>query len=258
MNDSDESTAQDPDGRSWLLLVHQVPPKPDYLRVKVRRRLHRIGAVPIKNTVYVLPDTEEAYEDFQWLRVEIESEGGSAVVCRTTFLDGLTDEEVEAMLETDDDAAAGTSATDTPPAGATWVTREGVKVDRIASAWLIRGFIDPAARFKFVPARGYQPRRGEMRFDMYEAEYGHEGSDCTFQTLVRRFGLRDRAVTAIAEIVHDIDCKDERFGRPETPGVAMMIRGITAQYDDDAERIERGAALFDDLHSSFGRPGARP
>jgi hypothetical protein len=238
--------------------VHQLPPKPDYLRVKVRRRLHRIGAAALKNTVYLLPDTEEALEDFQWLRIEIEAEGGSAVLCRATFLDGISDEEVRAMLQTGDAARPDAPAVDTAPDGATWVTRQGVHVDRIASAWLIRRFIDPAARFKFVPARGYRPRRAEIRFDMYEAEYTHEGDECTFQTLVRRFGVKDRAVTAIGEIVHDIDCKDEQFGRPETRGVSSLVRGIASQHDDDAERLERGAALFDDLYASLGRPAGHP
>ena len=139
--------------------------------------------------------------------------------------------------------------------GRTWVTREGVHVDRIASAWLIRRFIDPDARFKFVPARGYVPRRGELRFDMFDAEYTHEGERCTFETLLARFGLRDRALAAIGAIVHDIDCKDERFGRPETAGVASLIRGIARSYEEDAARLERGSAVFEDLYSALS---ARP
>jgi hypothetical protein len=133
------------------------------------------------------------------------------------------------------------------------VTREGVFVDRIGSAWLIRRFIDPAARFKFVPARGYRPEPGELRFDMYDAEYTHEGERCTFQTLLARFGLRDPALEAIAEIVHDIDCKDEQFGRPETQGVARLLRGIADDTPGDAERLERGGRLFDDLYAAFTR-----
>jgi hypothetical protein len=255
MNDTGESPPQESSGARWLLLVHQLPPKPDYLRVKVRRRLHRIGAVPIKHTVYLLPDTDEALEDFQWLRTEIESEGGSVVICRVTFIDGLTDEEIQAMLDEvgAEHEPSDPGATDVRPRAATWVTRQGVHVDRIASAWLIRRFVDPDARFRFVPARGYRSRSGEIRFDMYEAEYTHEGADCTFQTLVRRFGLRDAALTAIAEIVHDIDCKDERFGRPETSGVASLVRGIVSLHAGDPERLERGGALFDDLYASLGR-----
>jgi len=234
--------------------VHQLPPKPDYLRVKVRRRLHRLGAAQLKSTVYLLPDTDEALEDFQWLRIEIEADGGTAVICRATFVAGLTDEEVHAMMTEaqPDHVPARGAATDVAPRGATWVTRQGVHVDRMASAWLIRRFIDPEARFRFVPARGYRPLPGEIRFDMFDGEYAHEGSDCTFQTLVRRFGLAGAPLQAIGEIVHDIDCKDERFGRSETAGVASLVRGIVAQHDADETRVERGAALFDDLHASLG------
>ena len=80
--------------------------------------------------------------------------------------------------------------------GRTWVTRTGIKVDRMASAWLIRSFIDPEARFKFVPAKGYQPEKGELRFDMFEAEFTHEGDLCTFEVLVA--ALRPRAIRRCA------------------------------------------------------------
>ena len=257
MNDSERPRAQGapPAGR-WLLFIHQLPPKPDYLRVKVRRRLRGIGAVAVKHTVYLLPNTSEALEDFHWLREEIESEGGNAMIAEAEFIEGLSDEEVEAMLESqlgdaeDPDSEPRTGADRVDP-GQTWVTREDVYVDRIASAWLIRRFIDPDAKFKFVPARGYKRRSGELRFDMFEAEYTHVGDNCTFQTLARKFAVNDRAVTAIGEIVHDIDCKDEGFGRPETAGIASLIRGIADAHQDDSDRIERGSALLDDLHASF-------
>jgi hypothetical protein len=107
-----------------------------------------------------------------------------------------------------------------------------------------------------VAARGYTFRSGELRVDMFDAEYTHEGERCTFQTLVHRFGLRDRALTAIGEIVRDIDCKDEQFGRPETAGIASLVRGIAESHDDDVRRIERGSAAFDDLCSSSSREAA--
>jgi hypothetical protein len=243
-------------GRRWLLFIHQLPPKPDYLRVKVRRRLRRLGAVPLKHTVYVLPHNDDAVEDFHWLRVEVEAEGGSAVIVEAAFLEGLSDEEVDAMLANTSEPGRGSvqaraAERDHVEPGRTWVTRHGVQVDRIASAWLIRRFIDPQAQFKFVPARGYEPNPGELRFDMFDAEYTHVAEDCTFQTLVRRFGIDDRAVGAIAEIVHDIDCKDELFGRPETAGLASLVRGIVASHEDDVIRLERGGAILDDFHASF-------
>ncbi len=133
--------------------------------------------------------------------------------------------------------------------GRTWVTRTGIKMDRMASAWLIRKLIDPEARFKFVPAKGYQPERGELRFDMFEAEFTHEGELCTFEVLVQRFGLTDPALRAIAEIVHDIDLKDAKYGREEAPGIGQLVAGIAAAHADDEARLARGSALFDDLYA---------
>ena len=133
----------------------------------------------------------------------------------------------------------------------TWVTREGVYADRIASAWLIRRFIDPEARFKFVAGKGYRPQEGELRFDMFEAEFTHEGDKCTFEVLLERAGLEDSALRAIAEIVHDIDLKDDKFGRSEVAGIRTLIDGIRASTSDDARRIERGAEAFNDLYEFF-------
>jgi hypothetical protein len=141
--------------------------------------------------------------------------------------------------------------------GRTWVTRSGIKVDRMASAWLIRKLIDPQARFKFVPAKGYRPQQGELRFDMFDAEFTHDGDLCTFEVLLERFGLDDPALRAIAEIVHDVDVKDAKYGREEASGVGQVVAGIAAAHPDDEARLERGAALFDDLYA-LHRSAAAP
>ena len=257
-----------PGGR-WLLLIHQLPPKPDYFRVKIWRRLQRIGAVAIKNSVYVLPHTEQATEDFQWVRRDIVAGGGEASVCQAAFVDGLSDRQIEALFRAQRDAeyaelaraaaevaregggeressgevarlerrlaeivaldhfgAAGRRAAEAamtrardrhkpagrprladvrhalPVHGRTWVTRGGVHVDRIASAWLIRRFIDPG-------------------------------------------------LVVIGELVHDIDCKDGKFGRTETAGLERMIAGIVRRHASDDARLERGAAVLDDLYEAF-------
>jgi hypothetical protein len=138
-----------------------------------------------------------------------------------------------------------------PLRGRVWVTRQGVHVDRIASAWLIRRFIDADARFKFVPGKDYMPQVGELRFDMFEAEFTHEGDRCTFEVLLTKAGFQDPALVAIAEIVHDIDLKDAKFGREETSGIAHLIAGLASAQPQDLARIERGGALFDDLYAYF-------
>jgi hypothetical protein len=160
----------------------------------------------------------------------------------------LADDDEEGEMASDERAVEQVS-------GRTWVTRRGAKVDRIASSWLIRRFVDPEARFKFVEPEGYEPEPGELRFDMFEGEFTHEGERCTFETLVRRFGLEDAALRAISEIVHDIDLKEERFGRAETAGVASMVHGIAATIEQDAERLRRGGEMLDSLYAHFQAAG---
>ncbi len=309
-----------------MLLIHQIPPRPAYLRVKVGRHLQRIGAVAIKNSVYALPRNDETQEDFQWVLREVVKGGGDASIVEARFIDGLSDEQVLALFQSAREAdyrevadqarqvAASLPKRGPPPEnrrievanqiarlrqrlseldaidffGApgreiaeglvsglearmkpsvesrepaksalrreeyrdrTWVTRAGIKVDRMASAWLIRKLIDPQARFKFVPAKGYEPQKGEVRFDMFEAEFTHEGDLCTFEVLLDRFGLGEPALRAIAEIVHDVDVKDAKYGREEAPGVGQVVAGIAAAHPDDEARLGRGTALFDDLYA---------
>jgi len=319
------------EGRTrWLLLIHQLPAKPAYQRVKTWRRLQGLGAVAIKNAVHALPANEQAQEDFEWLLREIRDGGGEALICEARLVDGLSDEEVQSMFnaareadydslakdvralgealeveasaadradlrtrlarlksnlaqlvaidffgangrETVDGLIAGLEArldqeaamarTETKGtttlsgssslANRVWVTRQGVYVDRIASAWLIRRFIDPEARFRFVRAKNYVPQPGELRFDMFEAEFTHEGDRCTFEVLLARLSLNDKALTAIAEIVHDIDLKDAKFGREETGGIAHLVTGLCHASKDDTRRLEQGAGVFDNLYEYF-------
>src|SRR5262249_27879711 len=118
----------------------------------------------------------------------------------------LTEDESVVKQAKIDSSASGLEALH----GRTWVTRQGVHVDRIGSAWLIRRFIDPEARFKFVPGKGYRPDEGELRFDMFQAEFTHEGDKCTFEVLLGRTALKDPALRAIGEIIHDIDLRDNK------------------------------------------------
>jgi hypothetical protein len=202
--------------------------------VKLRRRLHRLGAFPLKRSVYVLPNTPAAREDFEWLAREIVADGGEATVCEASFV-----------------APASAVTPTAPTRGRTWVTRRDVHVDRLASAWLIRRFIDPDATFKFVAAKGYKPEPGELRFDMFDGEYTHEGDRCTFETLLKRFDLTDPALHTIAEIVHDIDFKDAKFGRAEAAGIKALVEGLCTTHADDVARIERGSAIWNDLYTQF-------
>ena len=294
----------------WLVLIHQLPPKPDYVRVKVRRKLQRIGAVALKNSVYVLPSVDEALEDFQWLRREITAEGGEAMLLDSDFLEGVPNGVLEQMgreerdreyrelvdsvngLTTPSEAdiarlrrqlaeivrrdyfgASGRDAAEfavrslgrEPVAvaetavarkGATWVTRAGIKVDRMASAWLIRRWIDQDATFRFATGDHPVIASDEISFDMFDGGFTHIGDRCTFEVLIHHFSLSDPALTVIAEVVHDIDVKDEKFARPETDGIAALIDGIVRTVPDDNDRIEAGAQLFDRLYAALSRSAA--
>src|SRR5262245_52290572 len=305
--------------------MHQLPPKPVGLRVKVWRRLQQQGAIAIKNSVYALPLSDAAREDFQWLAREITESGGEATVCAAELVEGLTDAQVHALFNAARDAqyaevakearqlttagerrrsdeawpleisklrkrleeivaidflgapgrmpaealvvrleqllakrspqptAPAASPETAAPSEAVWVTRRGIHVDRMASAWLIRRFIDPAARFRFVDPRSHRHQPGELRFDMFEAEFTHEGDLCTFEVLLSRFGLTSPALRAIAEMVHDVDLKDSKFARPETSGFERAIAGIALGHAQDEDRLARASALLDDLHTAFER-----
>src|SRR5256712_6130044 len=322
----------------WILLIHQLPPKPTNLRVRIWRKLQKLGAVAIKNSVYVLPANEKTHEDFQWLKQEIESAGGEATVFRAASVEGATDEEIVAAFRKarDEEFAAiaaeleglsgavskqshgkhltsGRLATQEseldklhaqlqtviandffnadgralalkayergqkaicaahgPAAkasrsqkqsgtldlathqGRRWMTRRNLHIDRLASAWLIRQFIDKRPRFYFV-AEG-ETVEGAIPFDMYGAEFTHHGEDCTFETMLKRFGLSDsKGLREIAEIVHDIDLKDDKFHRLEAAGLNAIINGLSVTLRDDRRLLQQTSIIFDGLFELLGK-----
>src|SRR5258706_4950468 len=299
----------------WILLIHQLPPKPTNLRVRIWRKLQKLGAVAIKNSVYVLPANEKTHEDFQWLKQEIESAGGKATVFQAASVEGATDDEIMSAFRKarDEEFAAIAAELDglsgavsqqtrgkhlsvgrlvtheseldklhsqlesivandffnadkrTPalaayercqkairaahgqPAkasrslkrsgtldfakyqGRRWMTRRNLHIDRLASAWLIKQFIDKRPRFYFV-AEGETVQNGTP-FDMFGAEFTHHGEDCTFETMVKRFGLSDvKGLRDLAEIVHDVDLKDDMFQRLEAPGLNAIVNGLSETF----------------------------
>ncbi|MCM3872309.1 MAG: chromate resistance protein [Pyrinomonadaceae bacterium] len=320
--------------QQWILLIHQLPPKPTNLRVRTWRKLQKLGAVAIKNSVYVLPASEKAHEDFQWLKQEIESTGGEAAVFRADSVEGTTDEEIIAAFRKarDEEFAALSAEFDgltgaireqsrgkhlsagrlsshegeidklhselervaandffnadgrnvafsafercqkvlrsaQGPAekaslsqtkggtlavakyqGQRWVTRRNLHIDRLASAWLIKQFIDKRPRFYFV-GEG-ETVEGAIPFDTFGAKFTHHGEDCTFETMLKQFGLAEsKGLREIGEIVHDIDLKDEKFHRLEAVGLNAIIDGLSKVLRDDRKLLQQTSVVFDGLYA---------
>ncbi|HCY18719.1 MAG TPA: hypothetical protein DHU69_02940 [Deltaproteobacteria bacterium] len=135
--------------------------------------------------------------------------------------------------------------------GRKWATRKDIFIDRIASAWLIRRFIDPKARFVFVSKGTEKAPRGTVPFDMYGSEFTHHGEDCTFETLMKAFDLKDPALQSIAEMVHDIDLKDNKYGRKEADGIAQIVTGLSQKLKEDNKLLEKGLEIFDALYQNY-------
>ena len=131
----------------------------------------------------------------------------------------------------------------------TWLTRPRPQIDRVGSAWLIKRFIDPRARFIFAtaPAR----HADAIPYDMFEVEFSHHGEDCTFETLVKRFGIADKAVSKIAEMVHDADLEDGKFQTAECIGIDRMLKGWAKSGLSDDELLARGSECFEALYQSL-------
>ena len=308
-----------------LLLLVGVPPNPSSLRVRVWRRLRTLGAVPLKRSAYLLPDTPQRYEDFQWLAQEIQREGGEATLIRVQQIENVSPAEVlqlfheprdqdyrrlavryrKALQSLDRKSAAGNirlrdelarlaknhqqireidffdapggtevrrleeaiaMRTRKPEAvrreerptldlsalrGRRWVTRPRPHIDRIASAWLIRRFIDPDAEFIF--AEPPQFPSDAVAFDAPGVELSHHGEDCTFETLIKRARLRDRRLVRLAEIVHEADLRDGKFAREEARGIDVAVRALLAASPDDALVLAQGLALFEGLYATTPR-----
>jgi hypothetical protein len=308
-----------------LLLLVGVPPTPSSLRVRVWRRLRSLGAVPLKRSAYLLPDTPERYEDFQWLAQEIQREGGEATLIRVQQIENVSPSEVVrlfheprdqdyrrlavryrkvlhgldrksaasrarlqeelARLAKDHERVRDVDFFDAPGGaevrrleeaiamrtrkpetvrreerptldlsklrGRRWVTRPRPHIDRLASAWLIKRFIDTAAEFLFVPPAEFPS--DAVPFDAPGVELSHQGEDCTFETLLKRARLRDRRLVRLAEIVHEADLRDGKFPHEEARGIDVAVRALLAASPDDAQVLAQGMALFEGLYATTPR-----
>jgi len=314
--------------REWLLLVYQLPTNPSNARVGTWRRLQDVGAVGLKNSAYVLPNSPQAREDFEWIKTEITAMKGLASVLLAETLDPATEQEIIAafrqarqseyeslraeaevllkklkrerniapvrhrtiraarvlreqwdeLLSIDFFQAPGRKEAgtlledldrrlarehDTPNTTSdkmeslmpekfqskTWVTRPRPGIDRMASAWMIRNFIDPKSKFAF--ANKPEEIAAALPFDMYGVQFSHQGNHCTFETLARLFNIRGAAIERIAQIVHNLDLKDELYQIPEEAVVGRLVEGLRQLHADDNELLEKGMEMFEALYRSF-------
>ena len=135
--------------------------------------------------------------------------------------------------------------------GKTWVTRPRPEIDRVGSAWLIRKFIDPKAKFIF--AKKIPANSRAVSFDMLDSEFSHHGEDCTFETLVKRFRIQDNIVRRMGEMIHDADLDDDKFERAECIGIDRVLKGWGREGISDQEILRRGFQCFDALHAFLRR-----
>lgn len=317
----------------WLLFFYSIAAKPVNNRMRVWRRLSKAGAVQLKGSVYILPDSEENYEFCQWLVSEVASMGGEGTFVRVNKVETLDNSGIieifNAQMERDygnigksledieqriDNIKKGSKdqgkkkvpesfnkllkefedirrldffssragdvlskrikmisaelkgvfATETKSQKTviihrrvsdyqrkTWVTRKRPFVDRMASAWLIKKLIDKEADFRFIDEKdikGLDER--SATFDVQGGEFTHIGDNCTFEVIVKAFGLKDRAVRKIAEIVHELDIKDDKFRNPEAKGIEGILSGLKKTAKNDSDALEKGMAVFEMLYAS--------
>lgn len=257
---------------SWLALLWTLPSSgPSTGRVTLWRRLKRLGALPLPGGGALLPDTADHHEQFTWLLQEIQTAGGEGLLLRATSLGGLPDtalrmrfhaarqgEYLELQILIGHHAAQEQQGTPiTRPAfnrlcqqyqGRTWSTRPQPRVDRLASGWLIRRFIDPHATLAYTDT----PGPDDVSFDRAEGDFTHVGPLCTFEVLLRAFDLRDPVLHALGDIVHELDVPGPAT-RPETPGVDALLRGLWAADLTDLELEAQAHPLFDHLYRALSQ-----
>lgn len=299
---------------TWILLMFNLPAKQASQRVEVWRKLKRYGALPLESGGYLLPNTPQTLEHFEWLAVAVRKFRGQASVLRVQSVDNHPDDDLrrnfvdarskdyealqselkkalqaqkrpagalgrirkrfseisaidyfnsparsrlEAMLARADEVEAPMPKSQRKAQrvkkeylNRTWITRPRPGIDRVSSAWLILHFIDENAKFVFDDDPGRHPKA--VPFDMFQGGgFGHRGDDCTFETLCKEFQIRGRKIQAVAQIIHDADLEDEKFGRNEGSGLDRVLVGWAKQNVGDEELLRRGMQLIEGLYNGM-------
>lgn len=224
-------------------------PRLRQLFVELRARDYERLLREVKKLVALTPGRRPAGK-LSRLRLQLQE------VAAIDFFDSPLRSSVETMLARADSPVAASTSGRKGKASEyhkrVWVTRPRPGIDRVSSAWLIRRFIDPEARFVF--ANDPAAQTGAIPFDMFQAEgFGHRGEDCTFETLCHEFAIRDARVRRIAQIIHDADLGDGKFGRVEGGGLDQVLNGWARQDVPDDELLRRGMELIEGLYAGTGK-----
>ena len=302
--------------KKWFFFSFSVPSRLQGFRVKIWRRLNALGAVQIKNSIYVLPANEQTQEQLTWMGKETDEHGGESLIIANGNLLNIADAQIAAVFSRarDDDYRAlgdevravlaepesqerlaalrkfdkrleAIQAIDFFPSGKganlqklldeaqhtraiplpvipladarcyrqkTWVTRANPYVDRLASFWLVKRFIDPAPRIVFLQESEAVPAGPDIvSFDMARADFTHMGGLITFEVLADAFGLAEQVPQRMREVIKAIDLEELDSAPVETPGIKRMLDGLVAANDDDHVRTEQALVFFDTLLASY-------
>ena len=300
----------------WLFFSFSVPSRLQGFRVKIWRRLNALGAVQIKNSIYVLPANAQSQEQLTWMGKETDEHGGESLIIANGNLLNIADSQVAAAFTKARDEDYGAlseeiralvaepdsqerlaalrkfekrleairsidffprgkgaalqkmidEAQPTPTEGhpvismadaahyrqKNWVTRANPYVDRLASFWLVKRFIDPAPRIVFLQESETVPTGPDVvSFDMAQADFTHVGGLITFEVIAEAFGLAAQVPPRMREVIKAIDLEELEAAPAETPGVKRMLDGLVATHDDDHVRTEQALAFFDTLLASY-------
>jgi hypothetical protein len=289
--------------KNWILIFYNLPSKPMSARVRYWRRFQKEGALPLKESVYLLPYSDDRYELCQWLVKEISTANGQMnfiitdsveTISSTAIIDMFKAQsdnlykpiseklssvqegakinklikEYEDIKKTDffcselgrqikeklDNLTSKNVITITVKQrnkkdfqNKLWITRKRPFIDRLASGWLIKNFIDTKATFDFIDEKDELPSDA-ISFDMNEAEFTHIGSLCTFEALIKSFGIQDETANKIAKIIHQLDIKDDIYDQPEAFGLLALLRGLRSGEQDDHKLFQKGIEMFDLLY----------
>lgn len=239
-------------GKNWLLLIATLPTKPAAARMRLWRGAKAAGCVALRDGAWLLPTS--GAKTLARLAEDVVAAGGYAEVL-TVITETEQATRFSALFDRDGEPRAGSGEirrlATADFQGRTWATRKNLWVDRMASAWLIRRFIDRKAKFRWLDSPKKCPKSA-LGFDFDGAAFTHVGSRVTFEALAASFGLdADPALARIGAIVHYLDVGG--VSAPEAVGIEAVLAGLRAAAPDDDKLLDEAGRVFDSLYNCFDK-----